>query len=651
MVEDTLPAGVGFVASDPACDTSGLPLLSCPLSDLGSGASTTLSIVVDVDDDVPHGTVLENAATVDSDQVDSDPSDNEDTQETLVDVAADLTVMKTADPSIASAGDLVTFTITAANAGPSTATDVRVTDTLPAALAYVSDDAGCDTSGLPLVVCDLGDLGPGGLAAVEIVVEVLPGFEDSVASNTVIVGSPSGSDPDPGDNSDDEPVTIPPQVDLSVSKGGAGEVMVPGNPPGIAVLPNLVSAGGRLTYTLSVQNAGPNTATGVTLTDTLPAGVGLVSASGASCVETPPGVVCSLPDLASGAGVVVTIVVDVDADVADGATLLNEATVTAAEEEANPADNTDSQQTDVSADADLSIDKVAEPAVVASGEVVTFTLTVSNLGLSEAANVVVTDTLPTGMTDVSADPGCDVSGAPVVVCDLGDLSPGAMVVLQITARPTAALETMVVTNVAVVDSDTDDPNPADNQDDAQFGVEIPVDLTVSKTGVGEVMTAGDPPGIAVVAGEVAAGGLITWTMEVTNNGLQTATSVVLTDDLPAGVSYVSDDAGCDSSGEPEIVCALGSLASGATTTVTLVGRVRVQEPAGSVLTNEVEVAADQMEMSTGDNMDTHDTLVREQADLSLDKTASPGRGWRPGTTWPTRSASSTMASPWRATCA
>jgi uncharacterized repeat protein (TIGR01451 family) len=623
VVEDTLPAGAGFIAADPACNTSNLPVLSCPLPDLASGASTTLAIVVGVDDAVPHGTLMDNSARVDADQVDSNPANNDDTQQTLVDSAADLTVMKTANPSTAGTGEQVTFTITAANAGPSTATGVTVSDTLPAALAYVSDDGGCDTSALPLVVCDLGDLGPGDLASVAIVVEVLTGYEDSVVSNTVIVGPSTGSDPDPSDNSDDEPVTIPPRVDLAVAKAGAGEVTVPSDPPGTAVVPNLVSAGRRLTYTLSVDNAGPSTATGVVLTDTLPAGVSLVSTSGASCSPTPPGVVCDLPDLAMGAGIVLTIVVDVDADVADGSALINAATVTSVEADATPGDNSVTQLTDVSADADLSVAKTAEPAIVASGELVTFTLTVRNQGPSEAQNVVLTDTLPSGMTDFAADPGCDLSGAPVVVCALGDLTPGAMVTLQITARPTVALETMIVTNVADVAGDTDDPNPADNHAEASFGVAIPVDLAVGKDGVGEVLTAGDPPGVSVLPGEVTAGGLITWTITVANAGLSTATGVVLTDTLPANVTHVSDDAGCDVSLPPMIQCDIGSLASGATASVTLTGLVKAVVPAGSILTNSVFVAADQMEMSTGDNSATHDTLVREQADLAVDKSADP----------------------------
>ena len=83
-------------------------------------------------------------------------------------------------------------------------------------------------------------------------------------------------------------------------------------------------------------------------------------------------------------------------------------------------------------------------------------------------------------------------------------------------------------------------------------------------------TPGSPPGTLIVPDAVTAGRLLTYTLTVFNDGPSDATGVTLTDDLPAGVSYVSDDGGCDTSGLPQIVCAIGALANGASASVTVV---------------------------------------------------------------------------------
>jgi uncharacterized repeat protein (TIGR01451 family) len=108
-------------------------------------------------------------------------------------------------------------------------------------------------------------------------------------------------------------------ADLSITKSGAPD-------------PSLV--GGTLTYTLSVTNHGPSTATGVTLTDPLPAEVSFVSASPSqgSCSGT---VTCALGSLANGAGAVVTVVVKPTAK----GTITNTASVSGNERDPNPSNN------------------------------------------------------------------------------------------------------------------------------------------------------------------------------------------------------------------------------------------------------------------------------------------------------------------------
>jgi uncharacterized repeat protein (TIGR01451 family) len=109
--------------------------------------------------------------------------------------------------------------------------------------------------------------------------------------------------------------------------------------------PDPVTVGNNLIYTINVTNTGPDTATGVILTDTLPAGVTFVSAtpSQGSCSQSGGTVTCNLSDLANGANATVMITVIPTTP----GTITNTATVLGNEIDPNTANNTDTESTTV----------------------------------------------------------------------------------------------------------------------------------------------------------------------------------------------------------------------------------------------------------------------------------------------------------------
>ena len=175
-------------------------------------------------------------------------------------------------------------------------------------------------------------------------------------------------------------VLINPTVaDLSVSKTDS---------------PDPVIAGNQLTYSVSVNNAGPDTANNVVVVDVLPAEVSYVSDTGA-CVEAPIGTLtCSLGSIVSVGGASFSITVDVPASlVFDGTTLIsNSISVTSDQFDPNVGDNISTIGTSVIAEADLAITSFtasSTPGEVLIGDDfdVTLTKTIENNGPSTPVDV------------------------------------------------------------------------------------------------------------------------------------------------------------------------------------------------------------------------------------------------------------------------
>jgi uncharacterized repeat protein (TIGR01451 family) len=174
----------------------------------------------------------------------------------------------------------------------------------------------------------------------------------------------------------------------------------------------------NLVYTISVTNYGPSSAGGVTVTDTLPASVTFVSASG-NGINTAGVVSWSLGTLGSGQVSNVTVTVTAPAS----GTLTNAATVSSPTGDPNSTNNVTAPViTTVTGVADVGIGKTGAASVFATSNLV-YTISVTNYGPSSAGGVTVTDTLPASVTFVSAS-GNGINTAGVVSWSLGTLGSG-----------------------------------------------------------------------------------------------------------------------------------------------------------------------------------------------------------------------------------
>jgi uncharacterized repeat protein (TIGR01451 family) len=312
------------------------------------------------------------------------------------------------------------------------------------------------------------------------------------------------------------------------------------------------------TYTLTARNDGPNDATGVTLTDTLPAGTRFAgSVPAGACTEAGGVVSCPVGDLASGADHAVDVRVEVPVALG-GTSLLNTVTVDGDQGDPDPSDDTATATTTVGPAVDLRVTKTT-PGAAAGGEV-TWTVGVVNRGPSTATGVTLADPLPAGTTFVGATAGqggCSLDGT-TVRCALGTLPPQGAAQVTITARVGAAAGT-AIPNTAVATAAEPEVEPADNTATATFTVAAPapdrVALDVTKVASATAPRLGVP---------------FSYVIRARNTGAVAAPAVEVTDALAAPLELVAAEATQGACEEGRVVrCALGTIPAGGEASVTV----------------------------------------------------------------------------------
>lgn len=307
-----------------------------------------------------------------------------------------------------------------------------------------------------------------------------------------------------------------------------------------------------LTYTLTVTNKGVEAATEVSVSDELPVNTTFVSATpnqGTGCTPdaTKNTVTCPLGTLQSNASATITLAVTAPSAVGSGI-LTNKATVSSSQPDTLISNNTVEKTTLISETLAATSLKVAATTTpldtVGVNSTLTYTVTVTNEATTSADQVVLTSTLPTGATFLSATPATCTHEAGIVTCQLGSGQSGESTTVDIKVMSPATVGTLTFTTQ--VSASGIDTTPADNTATVQTAVSTVAQIDVT------VMDAVATPD------SVNVGDSITLTINVANNGEAKAEAVVLNTVIPVQMNYVSDTAGCTYK-DGQLTCQLGTL--------------------------------------------------------------------------------------------
>jgi len=440
-----------------------------------------------------------------------------------------LHLVKSADPlsgSTVDRGSTIDYTLAYYNNGTADATNATITDTLPAHTTYVagsaSDGGTFDVANRTISWTGI-DIAAGTTAAVPagtVTFSVTVNADTpngTVLDNTGHIQLGSGTPLD--SNTTEHFVKFPVIGALKSSDPASGTVAAPAP----------VSPGQTIDYTITVSNTGLADATGVTVSDAIPAGTTYVADSADNGGTLASGVLTwSGLTVTAGGTLDLHFRVTVDGTDADGTLIDNTATVNGV------PTNTTHHEVGVAV---LAIAKTADPpsgSIVQPGDQINYTITVTNTGHAAATGETVTDTLPANVSlvDGSVDPIAQTVDATQIVW-----------VIDVPAATADGPGTVVLTYAVTVNADAPQGSTQTNL----------VTLGDHTSTTEHHVASGDLTLVKHVDKATARyGDTLTYTFDAATTADLDQTDVVVTDVVPDNTTYVAGSARCTDTGTCDV---------------------------------------------------------------------------------------------------
>ncbi|MDA1853814.1 hypothetical protein PDJ89_14995 [Bacillus cereus] len=550
---DPIPVGTTFIPNSvtingiPTSDVD--PALGIPLGTLNPSQSVVVTFQVRVVSIPPNGIIVNEATITYTFQ----PNPGEPpvtvttpTPPTTTNVnTATTNPTKSADKVFALLGDTITYTISLQNTGTVPATNVLVTDPIPAGTTFIPNSVTINDVTQPGIVPSsgilIGTLEPNTSAVVTFQVQVTSIPPTGFIENQGTVSFQYQPDPTR------PPVSV--TTPTPTTKTQVSEVTINPNKQGN---PQTINLGDTVTYTITFQNVGNINATDAIITDPTPAGTTFipnsVTINGVSSPGANPNSGVNVGTVTPGQIVTLTYQVTVTALPPDGI-IKNTATVTYTFQP-NPGEPPITI-TDPTPTVEVSVitptpnpNKLADKQIVDINEIITYTVTFQNRGSVPATSVIITDPLANGLTFV---PGTvilngipDLGANPVEGIPVGTVNPNDTITVQFQARVTSIPPGGIIRNQATV-TFTYEPIPG----------EPPVTITdPTPINTTDVNTAILNPQKTATPETVTLGDIITYTISLQNTGTIPANNILVSDPIPTGTSFIQNSVTINNVSQP-----------------------------------------------------------------------------------------------------
>lgn len=559
-LKDLIPDGLIILSCDDENYNKKTGILN--IDSLNMGESKIINIKTLVN---KTGTFI-NEASVSGNEYDWDLKNNNDSAGINVNPSADLAVKILVNDTNPKFNSLVKWTLRVTNNGPDEATGVVVCDLLSKDLIYLSSTGNYDVkSGL----WNIETLESGKSVSIDIV--TLVNKTGKIANDASVSGKEY--DWNLSNNYDNKSIAVDVCADLAIKK------LVNDTNPKFNSL---------VEWTLRVTNNGPDTATGVVVCDILPEG--LIS------IDKSFNGTWNVGKLFNNQTKELTIICLVNKT----GKLVNIADIAGNEYDCNLTNNIVNKSIEVAQSADLFVKKYVNNTSPDFGEIIKWSVVVSNNGPDIATNVQVNDLLDDGLIFVkssSTKGNYDVKSG---IWTIDSLAPETDETLNIYCKVNKIGK---ILNFVSVNSTQYDWNESNNHDNESVNAVKIADLSVIKLINNSNPNYND---------------LIKWTIIVSNNGPNMATGVIVNDLLPKSVEYISSYRSKGFYNPVNGIWDVGNLNAGEKLQLNIVSKI---VKTGDI-TNVVNVKGNEKDSNLTNNHFEKSVHVKPAADLSIEKSVS-----------------------------